>query len=66
MAELIAELLILFESLKFWKKKKARRKFESENQLPKKVLIHPTTVILLLAFAIILAVGVLVSYFKEP
>ena len=31
----------LFYELKFWKKKKARRKFEKENNLPKKVMIHP-------------------------
>ena len=56
MAELIAELLILFESFKFWKKKKARRKFESENDLPKKILIHPTILILLLGIITILVV----------
>ncbi len=31
----------LFYELKFWKKKKERRKFEKENNLPKKVMIHP-------------------------
>jgi hypothetical protein len=31
----------LFYELKFWKKKKARRKFEKENNLSKKVMIHP-------------------------
>ena len=58
MAELFAELLILFESFKFWKKKKGRSKFQDENQLTKKVLIHTTHVILFLTFVIILVVGV--------
>jgi len=58
MAELFAELLILFESFKLWKKKKGRIKFQDENQLPKKVLIHTTHVILFLTFVIILVVGV--------
>lgn len=61
MAELIAELLILFESFKFWKRKKASRKFESENDMPKKTLIHPTNLTLLLGIIIILVVVAFVT-----
>lgn len=42
-ADLIAELLLLFEEFKFRKKKKARRKLEEENQLPRKTMMYPTT-----------------------
>jgi len=41
MTDLIATILSLIEDFKFWKKKKARRKFEKENNLPKKLMIHP-------------------------
>jgi amino acid transporter len=40
-AELIAHILSIIEDIKFWKKKKERRKFEKENNLPKKLMIHP-------------------------
>ncbi|WP_027127227.1 hypothetical protein [Gelidibacter mesophilus] len=40
-AELIGNILCIIEDLKFWKKKKARRKFEKENNLPKKLMINP-------------------------
>ncbi len=41
MLDLIANLLSLKMDFDFWKKKKARRKFERENNLPKKIMIHP-------------------------
>ncbi len=51
----------LFYELKFWKKKKARRKFEKENNLPKKVMIHPSLkflgMFLIIMFAIKLVFG---------
>lgn len=40
-AELIGNILCLIEDLKFWKKKKERRKFEKENNLPRKFMIKP-------------------------
>ncbi|NAS12897.1 type II secretion system protein GspG [Poritiphilus flavus] len=56
MADLIAELLILFESLKFWKKKKERRRQEKDKKLPKKTMVHPTIWILLIALVLIFAI----------
>ncbi|WP_282044321.1 type II secretion system protein GspG [Winogradskyella flava] len=57
-AELFAELLLLFEDLKFWKKKRARRKYEKENNLPKKQMwLYPSQKVEILAVAVI---GVLV------
>ena len=56
MPELIAELLLLFEELKFWKKKKARRVLENNNNLPRKTMIHPViwfTIIMFIFIAII-------------
>ncbi|SFZ95292.1 hypothetical protein SAMN05428642_1243 [Flaviramulus basaltis] len=41
MLDIIGELLFWREDYKFSKQKKARRKFEKENNLPKKFMIHP-------------------------
>ncbi len=41
MLDIIAELLSWREDYKFSRRKKARRKFEKENNLPKKLMIHP-------------------------
>lgn len=59
-ADLIAELLLLFEEIKFRKKKKARRKLEIENQLPRKIMMNPTTRVWLL-FAILIIIGIIVN-----
>jgi len=48
MTNLIAELLLLFEELKFW-----RRKKEEKNQLPKKAMIHPTVWITLVLIGLV-------------
>ncbi|QXP78731.1 MULTISPECIES: hypothetical protein [Winogradskyella] len=42
MLDIIGELLLWREDYKFAKRKKARREFEKENKLPKKIMIHPT------------------------
>ncbi|WP_452227597.1 hypothetical protein [Lacinutrix sp. MEBiC02404] len=41
MLDIIGELLFWREDYKFAKRKKARREFEKENNLPKKLMIHP-------------------------
>lgn len=58
MPDLIAELLLLYEELKFRKKKRARRKLEKENQLPKRTMISPTTRVWLLFVILIIIVTV--------
>jgi hypothetical protein len=63
MGEIIAELLLLWEDLKFWKKKKARRKFEKENNLPKKLMIRTSTLVLLIAVGFIIVARILIGIF---
>ena len=41
MLDIIGELLFWREDYKFAKRKKARREFEKENNLPEKLMIHP-------------------------
>ena len=41
MLDIIGELLFWREDYKFAKRKKARREFEKEHNLPKKLMIHP-------------------------
>ncbi|NCO63779.1 MAG: hypothetical protein GW839_09625 [Flavobacteriales bacterium] len=47
MESIIANILDLIEQLKFWEKKKKRRDFEKKNNLPKKLMIKPLTIIFL-------------------
>jgi len=56
--ELGAQILLIFEDFKFWKKKRARRKFEKENGLPKKIMTYPSTYAYALALGIL---GVLIA-----
>ncbi len=60
-ASLIGELLFWREDYKFSKRKKARREFEKENNLPKKIMIHPVWklfgIILIIAFVAKLVIG---------
>jgi len=63
MGEIIAELLLIWEDLKFWKKKKARRKFEEENNLPKKLMIRTSTLVLLIAIGFIIVARILFGIF---
>ena len=43
MAEIIAEILEWYLDIKFWFKKRKRRKFEKEHNLPKRLMIYPST-----------------------
>ena len=43
MNSLIADILELYLDIKHWFKIKKRRKFEKENNLPKKRMMYPTT-----------------------
>ena len=52
LAELIADLLLLFQDIKFWFKKRKRRKFEKEHGLPKKFMLYPSQKIMLIVFPI--------------
>ncbi|WP_178989240.1 type II secretion system protein GspG [Winogradskyella schleiferi] len=61
-AELFAELLLIFEDYKFWKKKKARRKYEKENNLPKKTMVYPSTKIYVIALVVLSISGGLFFY----
>jgi hypothetical protein len=56
MSEVLAYLLELVSDFQFWKKKKERRKYEKANNLPKKLLVHPLTKVVL--FTLVLAVVV--------
>lgn len=47
LAELTANLLLWFEDIKFWFKKRKRRKFEKEHDLPKKFMLYPSQKIFL-------------------
>jgi len=60
---IIGEILFWFEDDKFRKRKKARRKYEKENNLPKKLMIHPAIRILGLSLAFILVVKIIIGYF---
>ncbi len=46
-AEVITDLLLCFEDIKFWFKKRKRRKYERENDLPKKLMLYPSQIIYL-------------------
>jgi hypothetical protein len=41
-AEIVADILEWYLDIKFWFKKRKQRKFEKENNLPKKVMIYPS------------------------
>ncbi|WP_339625089.1 hypothetical protein [uncultured Winogradskyella sp.] len=52
MAGLFAELLEWFLDIKFWFKKRKRRKFEKEHNLPKRIMIYPSDKILLVSIGL--------------
>lgn len=67
MANLIAELLLLFEELKFWKRKKERREKEEKEKLPKKTMIHPVVWITLVGISLIYLFKIFViSLYPNP
>jgi len=63
MLQLLAELLLLFEELKFWKKKKKRRQLEKEKKLQKRIMIHPSIKVLLIGLLVILIIKILLGFF---
>jgi len=65
-ATIIGEVLFWIEDFRFWKKKRARRKFEKENNLPKKIMIHPAIKVLGLGLTIIFFLRIIgLSYFSD-
>jgi len=48
LAESITDLLVCFQDIKFWFKKRKRRKFEKEHGLPKKFMLYPSQKIMLI------------------
>ena len=63
MIDLIGEILLFIEDLKFWKKKKVRRKYEKENNLPEKLMIHPFLKFFLLGMGFIIFARIIIGYF---
>ncbi len=41
-AEVLMDIYLFFLDFKFWKKKRAQRRYEKENRLPKKRMIYPS------------------------
>lgn len=62
MLDLIGELLFWREDYKFSKRKKARRKYEREHNLPKKLMIHPVWKLLGILLFFGLTLKILVGY----
>ena len=63
LAELFAEFLIIFEDLNFWKRKRARRKYEEENNLQKKIIIYPSVRFYIIALIVLSVSGGITFYF---
>ncbi|OSY87936.1 hypothetical protein WH52_07790 [Tenacibaculum holothuriorum] len=47
MLDLIGEVLVVINDILFWRRKKKRRKFEKENNLPKKRMVNPLAQIII-------------------
>ena len=62
MLDLIGELLLWREDYKFSKSKKARRQFEKENNLPKKIMIHPVWKVAIILVISILLLKLVIGY----
>ncbi|MEY8848598.1 hypothetical protein AB9K26_07270 [Psychroserpens sp. XS_ASV72] len=62
MLDIISELLWWHEDYKFSKRKKKRREFEKQNNLPKKLMIHPVWKL----FGILFLVAIPIIYFILP
>ena len=60
---LIGDLLFWREDYKFSKRKKARREFEKENNLPKKLMIHPVWKLLGIILIVIFVLRLIIGYF---
>ncbi|NRD23881.1 hypothetical protein HNV10_11545 [Winogradskyella litoriviva] len=63
MLNIIAELLLCREDYKFRKRKQARRQFEKENNLPKKIMIHPVWALFGIIVIIIVLLKFIIGFF---
>ncbi|WP_435416269.1 hypothetical protein [Polaribacter aestuariivivens] len=63
MLNIIGELLFWREDYKFYKRKKVRREFEAENNLPKKLMIHPVWKLLGIFIGFVLISKIIITYF---
>jgi amino acid transporter len=66
MEELVAWILECYLDIKFWFKKKKRRKFEKENNLPKKTMIYPSDKIAIVSMVIGVVLIILYMFFIQP
>jgi hypothetical protein len=65
-AELFANLRLCFEGFKFWKNKRARPKYEKENNLTKKIMIYPSNRISVRAIILLsISGGILLIVFTK-
>ena len=64
MLDIIGNILELFNDILFWRRKKKRRKYEKENNLPKKRMINPLTQILISLLVILLVLKLLNFFIK--
>ena len=64
MLDIIGNILELFNDILFWRRKKKRRKYEKENDLPKKRMINPLTQILISLLVILLVLKLLNLFIK--
>lgn len=62
MLDLISQLLLWREDYKFSKAKKTRRQFEKENNLPKKIMIHPVWKLTIILVISILLLKLVIGY----
>lgn len=62
MLEVIGNLLFWREDCKFSKRKKERREFEKENNLPKKLMIHPVWGLFGLILIFVILLRLLIGY----
>jgi len=59
LAELITDLLLWYQDIKFWFKNRKQRKFEKEHGLPKKFMLYPSQKIMLIVYPILLILVIL-------
>jgi len=64
MSDIFINIVSLIDDLLFWRRKKKRRKFEKENNLPNKVMIQPMTIIIISLFGILIILKLIISIIK--
>lgn len=64
MLDIIGNILELVNDLLFWRRKKKRRKFEKENNLPKKTMINPLTQILIGLLSVLIILKIITFLIK--